>query len=227
MQIGQILVPQGAEYNRVRRGLRAAVSAPAVVAIPLGPQAAAQAVTALLQARSLPATDKRGLLLVGLCGSLSAERRVGDIVLYRNCIDLQGSTEARPCDRALTDAIQAKLPSPATFVSSITSDRLIHRAAEKRQLRERHGAAVVDMEGAAVLQSVGTNRAVAMLRVVSDDCTGDLPDLSPAIAPDGALRPLPMFACFLRQPMAAARLIRGSLRGLGVLETAIAALFAH
>lgn len=193
----------------------------------MGPQATARAVTALLLEQS--PQDNRSILLVGLCGSLSAEQRVGDVVLYRDCIDLQEGSKTLQCDRALTESIQAKLSSQATIVSSVTSDRLIHRAAEKCELRDRHGADVVDMEGAAVLQvlqSIGANRAVAMLRIVSDDCGGDLPDLSPAMATDGTLKPLPMFACFLRQPMAAARLIRGSLQGLEVLETTIATLFA-
>lgn len=191
----------------------------------MGPQAAARTVRALLPARSLQ-DDDRGILLVGLCGSLSAEQRVGDIVLYRDCIDLQAGSKTLQCDRALTESILAKLSAPVTLVSSVTSDRLIHRAAEKRQLCDRHGANVVDMEGAAVLQNVGADRAVAMLRIVSDDCEGDLPDLSPAIAPDGSLKPLPMLSCFLRQPVAAARLIQGSLQGLGVLETTIATLFS-
>ena len=191
----------------------------------MGPQATTRALATLHQGQS-PGNDRCGILLVGLCGSLSSECRVGDIVLYRDCIDGQKSSEILPCDRALTDGIREKLSPRVTLVRGITSDRLIHRAAEKRQLRERYGADVVDMEGAAVLRSVGAGRAAAMLRVVSDGCTGDLPDLGPAIAPDGTLQPLPMFASFLRQPLAAARLIRGSLRGLGVLEAAIAELFA-
>lgn len=221
MPVRQILVPQGPEYNRVVRGLRAAARAgaaiPEAIAMPMGPQAADKAA-------ELP-QNPDGVLLVGLCGSLSPEHRVGDLVLYQDCHELQGSSEVLPCDRALTDWVTRRLTSRIASVKSLTSDRLIHRAAEKRQLRDRYGADVVDMEGAAVLRSLGA-RSVAMLRVVSDGCTGDLPDLSPAIGPDGSLKPLPMAVCFARQPLAAVRLVRGSLHGLGVLETAIAELFA-
>ncbi|HEY9727086.1 MAG TPA: hypothetical protein V6D50_11625, partial [Chroococcales cyanobacterium] len=73
------------------------------------------------------------------------------------------------------------------------------------------------------LSQVGA--AVAMLRVVSDDCHHDIPDLSPALSADGSMRPLPMAIAFGRQPIAATRLITGALRGLRVLEDVTTRLF--
>jgi hypothetical protein len=59
---------------------------------------------------------------------------------------------------------------------------------------------------------------VGMIRVVSDDCFHDLPDLSAAFSPEGSLKPLPLAIGMARQPLAASRLIRGSLKGLSRLE---------
>jgi len=40
-----------------------------------------------------------------------------------------------------------------------------------------------------------------MLRVISDDCEHDLPDLTSALSPDGSLQPLPLAIGLLRQPL--------------------------
>jgi hypothetical protein len=54
----------------------------------------------------------------------------------------------------------------------------------------------------------------AIVRVVSDDLAGNIPDLSRAFDDRGNLQPLALAAAFARQPIAAARLIRGSLIAL-------------
>ena len=103
---------------------------------------------------------------------------------------------------------------------------LIWSSSEKHQLGQVYQAGVVDMEGYALLKVL--NRlgvAVAMLRVISDDCYYDLPDLNFAINPDGKLEPLPLAMGMLRQPIAATRLIRGALQGLRVLQQVTADLF--
>jgi hypothetical protein len=111
-------------------------------------------------------------------------------------------------------------------VVALTSDRVIHWAREKQQLAKAYGAEVVDMEGFAALQVLTeAGIPVAMVRVVSDDCGHDLPDLSAAFDAEGYLQPLPLALQFLRDPIAAARLVRGSLQGLRVLERVTAQLF--
>ncbi len=110
----------------------------------------------------------------------------------------------------------------------LTSDRPIWSAQEKGKLGQIYDAGVVDMEGFAaleVLTEVGI--AVAMVRVVSDDCDRDIPDLTPAIAPDGSLQPFSLALAMLGHPLAAARLIQGSLRGLKVLQQVTADLFSR
>jgi nucleoside phosphorylase len=113
-------------------------------------------------------------------------------------------------------------------VKSLTSDRVIWSAAEKRYLSEQYGADVVDMEGFAVLEFLSqAGVAIAMLRVISDDCQHDIPDLNSSVSPDGALQPLSLATQMLRQPIAATRLIRGSLKGLKVLQEITTTLFSQ
>jgi hypothetical protein len=57
-----------------------------------------------------------------------------------------------------------------------------------------------------------------MLRVVSDNAQHDLPNLANAIDQNGALQPLPLAWSMVKQPIAAMRLIRGSLQGLKRLQ---------
>lgn len=220
--IDMILVPQGAEYQAVCRGLKlVATPKPQVIPIPVGPQS----VTRFLNSWQPDLRSQPGSVLVmGLCGSLKPTYRVGDAVLYRNCLDLtQDSHPIQLCDRALTEQIQAQLQLPV--VHALTSDRIIHRASEKVCLAATYDATVVDMEGYAVLQSlspIGT--AVAMLRVISDDCQHDVPDLTAALSSEGALQPVPLAIALIRQPIAATRLIRGSMRGLKTLQALTTAL---
>jgi len=85
---------------------------------------------------------------------------------------------------------------------------------------------VVDMEGYAaweVLQKSGMS--IAMLRVVSDDSSHDIPDLTAAYDTNGSLQILPLILGLLRQPIAAKRLISGAMEGLKVLQEVTEVLF--
>ncbi|MDZ8053565.1 MAG: phosphorylase [Aulosira sp. ZfuVER01] len=223
-----ILVPQGAEYKAVSRGLtRVTSSNTTVVPIPVGVKALSAYLHKLQQDGRLRNQPQAKVLLMGLCGSLSPSYPVGKIVLYENCV-YQGNV--RECNGTFTAQLYSALKthiSALDLVKGLTSDRVLCSAVEKRQLGETLGADVVDMEGFAVLEffhQVGAS--VAMLRVVSDDCQHDIPDLTSAISPDGSLKPLPLTLTLLRQPIAATRLIRGSLQGLKVLEEVTALLFS-
>lgn len=209
--INTILVPQGAEYQAVCRGVsRFGGFQPQVIAVPLGMQALREFLD--LNCQYL---DQR-VLLMGLCGSLNQRYGVGDIVLYRDCA-YQGNL--RECERTYISDIQTQLQDQLYIVKGLTSDRLISLAVEKRSLHEKFAADVVDMEGFTALEFFQPRGVqVAMLRVVSDDSHHDIPDLTLAIAPNGSLLPLPLATALIRQPLAAIRLIRGSLQGLKVLE---------
>lgn len=231
-----ILVPQGPEYKAVCRGLtvahasRAAVPKPLVLPIPVGSKQLPRHLERLQQAGYLLNHQQPRVLLMGLCGSLTPRYDVGDVVLYHSCVyNSNASTPLlQPCDPELTARVHDNLKERVTLVKALTSDRLIYSAVEKRHLGQLYGADVVDMEGFAaleVLSRVGV--AVAMIRVVSDDARHNIPNLNLALSPDGSLQSLPLAIGLIRQPIAAARLIRGAVRGLQVLQQVTTRLFAE
>lgn len=160
---------------------------------------------------------------MGLCGSLVPHYSIGQVVLYQQCIY---RANMQPCSWELTALLHANLQERVSLVKALTSDRVICSAAEKRQLGELYAADVVDMEGFATLDTLTrAGVAVAMLRVVSDDCKHNLPNLSSAFSSDGSLQSLPLAIGLIRQPIAATRLITGALQGLRVLQEVTTHLF--
>ena len=198
--VSVIFVPQGAEYQAVCRGIRSRRNPPQVLPIPVGREVS-------FDFERVSRT--KDILVMGLCGSLSPQFEVGTIALYRSCVDVSGTV--KDCDRDLTQRLQNQLQvSP---VLGLTSDRVICSAAEKRELGKTHRAEVVDMEGFGILSQI----PAAILRVVSDGIDGDLPDLSGVIY-GGKIQTIPMTIALLKRPIAAGRLIRGSLTGLKKLR---------
>jgi hypothetical protein len=217
-----ILVPQGAEYQAVCRGLKSVPTTAATVwPIPACPIPASRQVQALVAAGQL--TPDRPVLLVGLCGSLTPTLTVGDIVLYQECLSAQV-----PSAKILTNTpLSGQFQPSMTLVRGYTSDRVIYLATEKQQLGHQYAAQVVDMEGYAVLDVLkAAGITVTIIRVVSDDCQHNLPDLTEVYAADGSLRSGVMAWKMIQHPIASWHLIRGALRGLAVLQTTIAHLLA-
>ncbi len=167
---------------------------------------------------------------MGLCGSLSPHLAVGDIVLYQACVyAANGSTPLLNfCDDELTTSLHHKLKEQVALVKALTSDRIIVSAQEKRHLAQLYDTEVVDMEGFAALEVLSSaGIAVSMVRVVSDDTHHNLPNLTSAISPEGSLQPLPLAMGMIRQPIAAARLIRGAVRSLQVLQEVTLKVFSE
>jgi purine-nucleoside phosphorylase len=221
--IDLILVPKGAEYQSVMKGLERAVQpVPKVVAIPMG----CLSVLRYLQQwqNTVPQMNSaKTVLVMGLCGSLKPAYGVGDAVLYAHGLDQQNNRWQS--DRCLTQTLHTRLNLP--LVAALTSDRFIATAPEKQTLAHTYDADVIDMEGTAIFSALAPlNLSIATLRVVSDSCQHNLPDLNSAIDANGSLRSFPMTLCFIRQPIAATRLVRGSLKGLHTLQTLTASLFA-
>jgi hypothetical protein len=100
------------------------------------------------------------------------------------------------------------------IVRGVTSDRILTTAQGKRGFA--HLGDVVDMEGIAIARAFPGR--TAMLRVVSDSASQDLPDLSGAISPEGKLLAWPMAKAMIKQPQLSLGLIRGSLGALKMLE---------
>lgn len=209
-----ILVPAGAEYQAVQRAIKRVQNSPQVVAIPAGPEGVAR----FLRTWEDPPDS---LLLIGLGGSLSPQFKVGDSVLLEQLTD-GGSGQVYGCDRTLTAQVSAYLKLP--MIKGISCDRIITTAIEKNRLRESYGSNIVEMEGAALLKGL-PHCQIVVVRVISDGCHHDLPDIANAIGPDGAIKPLVMAISFLRRPVAALRLIQGSLKGLNRMETIVFDLF--
>ncbi|MBE9170368.1 phosphorylase [Pleurocapsales cyanobacterium LEGE 06147] len=224
--IDVILSPQGAEYRAIRRALNQINSYQfKILPIPMG----VNSLTDYLQGKRIEEicqTNQPKVLIMGLCGSLSPQYDIGNAVIYQDCIYLTPEKQISSTDTYLTNYIYQKLSQKVSLVTGLTSDRLIFSIAEKWQLGQLTKASVIDMEGFAaleILQQQGI--AVAMLRVVSDNSRHDIPDLNQAIATDGRLQPLPAAFAMVKQPIAAARLIKGALQGLTALQQITMELF--
>ena len=101
-----------------------------------------------------------GIVSTGFCGALDPALRIGDIVI---------------CSREVSSR---EVSSPRPFVRGeiVSVDRVAVTAAEKRALRERTGAAAVEMEAAAV-EAKAREWGVPFrcVKVVSDVAAEDMP----------------------------------------------------
>ncbi len=209
-----ILVPQGAEYQAVRRALP--LEAPELIPLAIGPQHAAQRVASLRLRRW------RRVLVTGVCGSLEPGYGVGTVAVCNRLVDTTGAE--LNCDPLLTSELLTAIPM-AVSVKGLTSHRGLWLGRDKQVAWQRYGAQVVDLESYPLLAALSkAGMAVSVLRVVSDDCTHDLPNLDGAIASDGRLRPWPLAASLLSQPLAGYRLVRGSWQALRVLRQTLSGL---
>ena len=204
-----ILVPRGAEYQAVQRGLMrrsiASETTLSAIAIPAGQAVKPWLAEHLTEHLNNESPSPTQFLVLGLCGGLNDRTRLGTVVLY---------------DRP-TLAQRLKIQS----VRGITIDRVLCLAAEKHQLAQESKADVVDMESQWIVDYVQSfGKRVNVIRVVSDDITGDLPDLSAAFNTRGDLRPGALAIAFIKNPIAALRLIRGALIALRQLEEWVAEL---
>jgi nucleoside phosphorylase len=199
-----VLIPQGAEFTAVQRGWHIQ-SHDRLIPIPAG----IAPVEHFLPAKFSALMGSESVIVMGLCGALSPELELGETVIYQTCQTTKSSWQ---------------LPHQSTnytIVNAITTDRVITTVHEKQRLYESSHCDVVDMEGSAIAQFFQPqNLPVTMIRVVSDDCSGDLPDLSQAFGTAGQIQPLALASTMLRSPRSAIRLIRGSLIGLKQLTLA-------
>jgi adenosylhomocysteine nucleosidase len=203
-----ILVPRGAEARAVRRGNPRA----RIIEVAAGAQAGAVLPEFL-------AGDQ--VVVLGLCGALR-DLTAGDAVVYRRVGDEAADFEL---GAGLRDLLASSLG--ATIVDAWTADHVVTTIAERKALASASRADVVDMEGthlAAALIAGGVR--FAMVRVVSDDATRDLPALERAIRADGTIDVARIAAAFVRAPRAAyafSRDVRRALRRLGAISGALTA----
>lgn len=202
----KIVVPHGAEARAVRRG-----GAADVVEVRAG---AASGV-------SLPELARgETVIVMGLCGALRG-LRAGAVVVYGRVVD---EARAVALDRDLVDALVRAVPG-AREVCAYTAARVVTRAAERADLARRYAADVVDMEGAPLAAALGARGVrFAMVRVVSDDASRDLPPIGDALDAQGRIRPLHLAIAFARAPRAAFVFARGARAALATLSALVAPL---
>lgn len=184
------------------------------------------------------------VIVMGLCGGLSDSVTIGQVGYYLSCQFHPKLLKASPLetqhmpendrklhhqewnhDRDNQPQINLELLSllqktqPIAQWRGLTIDQVVTTEQEKRSLHSQTHCDVVDMESAWI-SSLMRDRGigVTVVRVVSDAVTGDLPDLSQAFDSRGHLRPFPLALALLRRPIAALRLIRGSIVALRQLE---------
>ncbi len=228
LPIDIILVPQGAEYQAVCRGIKKLKPPhPHVIAIPLG----INAVTDYFNQKHDHFLPTSQVVLMGLGGSLSPHYKVGDVLIYNTCV-LQSNNNQPPfsvlkSSQALINFLDAKLKSKVSLVNGLTTNQVISNSLEKKKLAQIYQTDVVDMESYGVLSAFqNTSVDIAIIRIISDDCNHNIPDISQAITDNGKLKPLTLAWQFSKQPLAAFRLIKGSLIGLKMLEKTVIMLFS-
>lgn len=223
--IDYIMVPKGAEYNAVYQGLSRAQSQKIeLVSLPVGPQPVTHFLKIWCNQHVLSPPHPR-ILMMGLCGSLTVDHKIGDVVLYESCLDgrIEDDVSSLPCDFDLSTTLSQILGNTVTRVTGVMCDRVISQATIKQSLGKKYAASVVDMESFAALATLKDyGVSPAIIRVISDDANHDVPDLNQAFDDQGNIRPATLAKSFLSQPLGAMRLIRGSLSGLNVMRGIVA-----
>ena len=209
MRFDLIVVPRGAEARAVERGWPA--PRPEIRQVAAGIAAG----DGVIDGRLTPT-----VLVLGLCGAVDPVLRVGDAVVYARICDGSDTIEL---DAQLTRACAAACGTVPVAAACV--DRVIGGVAAKAALRAATGAAVIDMEAAAIARAC-RDRGVrlGMVRIVSDDADSELPDLSGVYDAQGALRPVALAAALVRRPLRGVRFVRNALRALGELRAAAAVL---
>jgi len=219
-----ILAPQGAESQAIAKGLRASPGKNppqfALQSIPVG----AQALTPFLVTLGQTWDQKpkpQALLVMGVTGSLQPKYDIGQPVILTaaKVWPPQAFPEIFPTDLALSQGLITKIAHhpnssflPIPWVKGITTNQVICQGTEKQALAQQSGADVVDMENTTILKFAQSHHLpVAIIRVVSDSVNHDLPDLANIYDTQGNLKPWRLTTRFARRPLAAIRLIRGSL----------------
>ena len=142
-------------------------------------------VNRMLASPSVRAWSARHVVSTGFCGALDPALRIGDIVI-------SGEGFRGPVTTCIRGAIWSE-------------DRVAVTSEEKRQLRARTGAAVVEMESAAVAEKAREwGLPFRAIRAVSDTADEDLPlDFNQYRDPDGRFQVPRIAAAALLRPFTA------------------------
>ncbi len=164
------------------------------------------------------------ILVIGLCGGLTANLPQNTVVTYTECLSSQGAWPRCRCSPALTERISTLVRShsiPCTPVVGITSPR-IATTKEMRLELARSGAQAVDMESYEIIAAAhDAGVPVAVLRVVADHLEMQLPDLNRALNEAGSLDQRKALRVAIGSPILTARLISANKRAMRHLGKAL------
>jgi|GEM_PF-578109 len=168
-------------------------------------------------------------IVIGLCGGLTDSLPETTIAVYSDCVETTKGGTPCSCSRELSAQITSLLRSQNAVCSSvkgITSPRIAITKDDKLALA-RSGAKVVDMESYAIL-SVARQAGIpaAIVRVVSDSLDRKLPDLNPALNPDGSINKGRALRIMLGSPILTARAISANKRAAHHLAKALSFVLA-
>ncbi|HQR31155.1 MAG TPA: hypothetical protein PLK30_00355 [Blastocatellia bacterium] len=155
------------------------------------------------------------LVVAGLAGALKPILKTGDIVVYDLCWDRRdGVAEERAeihCNQPLTEFLHKRFQDASLRYfqgTGITVSRIITDAEDKLRLGLDHGAWAVDMESYDVLRvAADFNLPAAVIRVVSDEASHDLPDFNYAAEAGGKMNYQRLAAAMFRRPAASLRFL--------------------
>lgn len=164
------------------------------------------------------------LIVSGLAGGLDPELKIGDAIVYDQCLDareykenpfpktekLAVETMNRQADlvRALLDALR-KTSLNCFYGFGITVSQVVINSQDKLWLGQQHQALAVDMESFDIVQVAAEfGVPAAVVRVVSDEAGHDLPDFNLVNDADGSVNPRRIAAAMLQRPTASARFLR-------------------
>lgn len=212
-----VLVCDGAELKAVKKVLKNSVLEKNIIGLPMGLKPVKQ----VLESQKL---SQKFVILVGLGGSLCAEYKVGDVVIYDHCIyvDKEGKIKTKYCDVNFNNYLINKLNIP--LVKGLTVNNLIHSSSEKTRLNKLTDAEVIDMESYEVMSYF---KNVCIIRVISDNYHDNLPNLNSAITSEGKLNNLKMMIAFMKEPLKALKLIKNALISLKILKNIIKQLIIN
>jgi nucleoside phosphorylase len=235
MSLVYIFAASGMEGQPVRRigvpsasnsNLRCGPNNLVLITSGMGPRnAKSKAEAALRSPVGMPDGNKPdAVLVIGLCGGLTASLPEGRIVAYTECRSTDATKPLLRCSETIIDSVIEFLKTSSFVcdrVVGITSPRFATRP-DQRAVLAQHGAAVVDMESYLVLETAAAAGVSAVvLRVISDSFYRRLPDFNRALNADGGLDGWKALRVALGSPIKTARLIAANKRAMTHLGKAL------
>ncbi len=176
--------------------------------------------------KALEKSKGKIVLITGLAGGLAFECKQGDLVIYNNCYFLgenHNQSSKVDCDQKLTNFLSngLGLESVTTLKGDgLTLPKVVCQSQEKLSLAKKYNAVAVDMESYQILIAAKEKKLPAtVLRVISDDAQGDLPNLNAAMNQNGDVNNLKMIWQFAQHPVLATKFLINLNKSLSTLKT--------